>query len=100
MQGVPRRYSVLYSEIVQNPELAKFRRYQGLWAWILYNETGEIEKQHQECDELIKRIGAETPGCAVRTLMDYHQVYELHEYPELKSKIGDLKSSVRQYSRL
>ncbi|KAI4662057.1 uncharacterized protein J4E78_004848 [Alternaria triticimaculans] len=58
MQGPPRRYSVLYDEIVENPELAKFRRNMDLWTWMLYNETGEIDKLRRECDELIETIGA------------------------------------------
>ena len=100
MQGAPRRYSVLYGEIVENPELAKFRRHLDLWTWILYNETGEIDKLRRECDELIETISAENSGCTVRTLLDYHQAYELHDHPDLRSKIDVLKISVRQYSRL
>ena len=99
MQGPPRRYSVLYGEIVENPELAKFRRNLGLWAWILYNETGEIDKLRRECDDLIETIGAETSGWTVRTLLDYHQAYDLDDQPVLRSKIDALKISVRQYSR-
>ena len=100
MQGAPRRYSVLYGEIVEIPELAKFRRHLDMWTWILYNETGEIDKQRRECDELIDTIGAENPAWTVRTLTDYHQAYYLHEYPVLRSKIEDLRTSVRRYSRL
>ena len=100
MQSAPRRYSVLYGEIVDNPELAKFRRHLNLLTWILYNETGEIDKLRQECDELIKTIGAEDPDWTVGTLLDYHQAYELHDHhPVLRSKIDVLKISVRQYSR-
>jgi len=99
MQGPPRRYSVLYGEIVENPELAKFRRHLDLWTWILYNQTGEIDKLRRECDELIKTIGAEIPGWTVRTLLDYHRAYDLHDHPVLRSKIDVLKISVRQYSR-
>jgi len=99
MQGAPRRYSVLYGEIVENPELAKFRRHLDMWTWILYNETGEIDKLRRECDELIETIGAENPGWTVRTLLDYHQAYYLRDHPVLRSKIDVLKISVRQYSR-
>ena len=99
MQGAPRRYSVLYDEIVENPELAKFRRHLDLWTWILYNETGEIDKLRRECDELIETIGAENDDWTVRTLLDYHQAYHLLEHPVLRSKIDVLKISVRQYSR-
>ena len=99
MQGAPRRYSVLYDEIVENPELAKFRRHLDLWTWILYNETGEIDKLRRECDELIETIGAQNADWTVHTLLDYHQAYHLHDHSFLRSKIDALKISVRRYSR-
>ncbi|CAO2656934.1 Nn.00g057370.m01.CDS01 [Neocucurbitaria sp. VM-36] len=99
MQGIRYHYSALYRDFSKTPELAKFRRYLGLWSWILYNKSFDIDKQVDECDGLISKIHGTARDRSPFTVTDYHRAYEQPEDMFLKVKLGNLEDLVRQYSK-
>lgn len=90
-------YSRLYEDVVNMPETAKFRRYLGYWAWMLYNETREIEKEIQNFNASIAEIYGAASSNVVVTALDYHLNYESEHHSKLKPPFDKLSSLIRRY---
>ncbi|RAR15582.1 hypothetical protein DDE83_001032 [Stemphylium lycopersici] len=92
-------YSRLYEDVVNMPETAKFRRYLGYWAWMLYNETREIEKEIQNFNASIAEIYGAASSNVVVTALDYHLNYESEHHSKLNPHFDKLSSLIRRYGK-
>jgi hypothetical protein len=99
MEQIKYRYSALYEEIIDYPELGRFRRYTEEWTWILYDGSAEIRRLRQECDDMIATIQRQANRTTVFTVTDVHQNDICKEHPELSLKMDEYKEKIRQYSK-
>jgi len=99
MENIRYRYSALYKDFAESPELAKFRRYLDVWSWILYNETSDINQQIQECNQIIAEISGSPSKPSGLTVTDWHRAYVRNSPPLLKGKIENLTRTIRQYGK-
>jgi hypothetical protein len=96
MDGIKYRYSFLYEDIAECPELGLFRRFTKEWVWILYDQCAEIKKLENECNTLIATQFPDT--VSVFTVTDVHRAHMKEGNSELNVKIGLLKEKIRKFS--
>lgn len=98
MQGFRHRYSFLYDQFVQTPELAKFRRFLEISSWRLNRQVLLIEKKFKECNDAIADIEGIPRETSVFRVTDFHPVHDVEQHPKLRLLIEDLDNLVRGYS--
>jgi hypothetical protein len=98
MEQIKYRYSALYKQIIDYPELGRFRRHTELLTWMVYDSAAEIRCLWQECDDMIATIQEQAKRTTV-TLTDVHQYHIRKEHPVLSLKIDELKEKLRQYGK-
>lgn len=96
MPCVKKAISSLYDLFAQFPELAKFRNYQELWCWMLYNSTWKIEQQLKACNDELEKIQGFKGNLRIN---DYHLSTADEDYPELNQKVDVLERLVRRHSK-